>query len=119
MTTKIFKILHSILGIIPFLWFLAFLMIILLGTIKLGYVPKYGNIIDPYALKIGAITKAHFFLGISALLAFYIWLVMSAIFFFIKGFSFNKITTILFFVGVIGYLTFKYLFPNVFAWVMD
>jgi hypothetical protein len=61
MTTKIFKILHSILGIVPFLWFLAFLIIILLGTIKLGYVPQYGNIIDPYALKIGAITKAHFF----------------------------------------------------------
>ncbi len=32
---------------------------------------------------------------------------------------FSRITTILFIIGVAGFFVFKYLFPDVFGWVLD
>ena len=118
---KYIKILHSFLGILPFIWFLSFLIILAIGIIHFGYLPKYGNLVDPYALNIRYLSLFSFFCGLCAYVAFYLWIVMSIIFitFLRKEFSFNRTTTILFIIGVLGFFVFRYLFSDVFAWVID
>jgi len=115
------KIAHSVLGIIPFIWFVSFLLILLIGIFHFGYIPKYGNSVDPYALNLRNLSLFSFLCGFLAYIAFYTWIGMSIIFllFFKKKFSFNKTTTILFIIGVLGFFIFKYLFSDVFAWVID
>jgi hypothetical protein len=118
---KYIKLLHKVLGVIPFIWFISFLLILLIGTINLGYVPKYGNLIDPYALNIDILSSLHVFCAFLAYIAFYLWLTLSAIFlvFFKKEFSLNKLSTVLFIIGVVGFFIFKYIFTDVFLWVVD
>lgn len=115
------RLFHSILGIIPFIWFLSFLLILTMGIIHIGYVPKYGNPIDPYALNLDVISYLHFIFGLCAYLAFYLWIGMSIILviFFKKKFSFHRASTILFIIGVSGFFIFRYIFPDVFGWILD
>ena len=98
---KYIKMLHSFLGILPFIWFVSFLLILLIGIFHFGYIPKYGNSVDPDALNLRYLSLFSFFCGFLAYIAFYIWIGMSIIFllFFKKKFSFNKTTTILFIIG--------------------
>lgn len=118
---KYIKLIHSFLGILPFVWFVSFLLILSIGFIHFGAMPKYGNLVDPYALNLRYLSLFSFFCGFLAYLAFYLWLGMSIIFivFFKKKYTFNKTTSILFFIGVFGFFLFKYLFTDAFAWVID
>lgn len=117
---KALKIIHSILGIIPFLWFMSFITILAIGMIKLGHVPKYGNPLDPTSLNMNVLSVFSFLCGLCAYISFYLWIGMSLILlFFRSNYSFHKLNTVLFFIGVGGFFVFKYLFPDVFAWVID
>jgi hypothetical protein len=112
---------HTILGIVPFAWLLLFLSILAVGTFKLGYVPAYGNRIDPGDLHINLLLVIHAVCLVLAVFAVIGWMILSFILYsFYKGYSmFNKITWRLFIIGITGFFIFKYLFPGTFAWVLN
>ena len=118
---KLLKLIHSSLGVMPFVWFMLFLSILMVGTIHLGYIPKYGNHIDPDALNISTLSTIHLISAFFAYLAFYLWILISIImkYYFKMNFSLNRITTIFFFIGVLGFFVFKFIFKQYFLWVMD
>lgn len=118
---KILKIVHSTLAIVPFIWLLSFLYILIVGIIHFGYIPHEGNPVDPYKL---GLDNLNMFVGIMlgvSLLTTILWVLISIVCtVFLRGkFSLNKISTILFFIGVFGFLIFRYIFPDVFGWVLD
>jgi len=118
---KLIKITHSFLAIIPFAWFVCFLIILFAGIIHFGYVPKEGNPVDPYKLGLDWLSMILTICSVGAYMAFYLWTAMSLIFmaFFRSKKLLNRNTTILFTIGVAGFFLFKYLFPDVFGWVLD
>ena len=118
---KDYKTLHTVLGIIPLAWFISFLLILLIGTIHFGYVPEYGNPIVPYALHLDFLSIIHFILGVFAYLVFFPWILLTIhlIFSYNKQMCLNKLSVILFSIGVSGFFIFKYLLTDNFAWVMD
>jgi len=112
---------HSISGIIPFTWFILFISILAIGTFKLGYIPAYGNRIDPGDLHINFLVILHAIFLVLAVFAVISWVALSIIIYsFYKGYSlFNKTTLRLFFIGIGGFVVFKYIFPGTFAWVLN
>lgn len=118
---KYFRILHKIFGVIPFVWFSVFLMILMIGIFKLRSLPKYGYSDDPNSLGIDLLSRIHLISAVSAYVAYYLWLVFTIcwIAFFKKKFFIHKPSTILFFIGISGFFVFKYFFPEIFKWVMD
>jgi hypothetical protein len=112
---------HSFLGIIPFVWLLSFLTILTIGTFRLGYVPQYGNVVDPYALHIGVLELLHNILFVVSIIAFFGWISVTIILFsFHKGsFVLNKTALVLFIIAVTGFIIFQYVFPGIGAWVFD
>jgi hypothetical protein len=118
---KSLKIIHTALGIIPFLWFISFLFILMIGTIKLGYIPEYGDQIDPYALNLHSLSFIHFWLFILSFFAFFLWLTGTVVImiFFRKKDSLNNLSTALFITGTAGFFIFKYGLTDYFAWVFD
>jgi hypothetical protein len=118
---KVVRIVHTVLGIIPFVWFVTFLLIFTIGAIHLGYIPEYGNAADPDSLNIGLLSGIHFALFLSGSLAFFIWVMLTIVLliFFRKRISINRSSTILFSIGIIGFLIFKYILTASFLWVFD
>ncbi|MGG9962509.1 hypothetical protein [Ferruginibacter sp. SUN106] len=112
---------HSFLGIIPLVWFLSFLSILAIGTFKLGYIPQYGNPVDPDTLHIGGLELLHSILFMMSIIAFFGWITVTIILlsFYKNSFVFNKTALVLFAIGVTGFLVFKYVFPGFGAWVFD
>lgn len=118
---KSFRAIHTVLGIIPFLWLISFLLVLMIGTIKLGYIPEYGDHIDPYALNLHLLSLIHFWLYVLSIFAFFLWLAGTAVimvFFGKKGYL-NILSTALFITGTAGFFIFKYGFREYFAWVFD
>ena len=59
-------------------------------------------------------------LSLCSYLAFFLWIVIGICFIFFKSKDlFNRATTILFIIGVLGFFIFRYIFPDVFGWVLD
>ena len=118
---KYIKQFHTILGIVPFVWFISFLSILIIGTIKLGYIPEYGNIIDPEALKIKTLGLFHFLFFMAAYCSFYLWIIFSIVLVVLykRRFIPNTLSLILFLIGVLGYFIFKFVFSKNFLWVFD
>jgi hypothetical protein len=118
---RLIKFVHSFLGLIPFVWFITFLIMLFSGISYFGYVPKEGNPVDPHKLGLDWLTLFITLCSVAGFIAFFLWIVMSIAFiiFFRKKNSFNKVTTILFVIGVSGFFIFRYIFPDVFGWVLD
>jgi hypothetical protein len=118
---KYIKILHTALGIIPFAWLISFLIMLIIGTIHFGYVPKYGNPIDPYALGLDWINIIELWLGFLGYLSFFIWPLLTAILyiFFRNKITLNKLSMLMFFIGITGFFIFRYGFSEAFLWVVD
>lgn len=116
---KIIKFAHSFFGIIPFIWFSCFLLILTIGIVHFGYVPKEGNPVDPYKLGLDWLSIIITIFSFIAYISFYLWILISIIILLKREKLFNKISTILFIIGVSGFFIFKYLFPEVFGWVLD
>ena len=118
---KYIKILHTALGIIPFVWFVLFLIILIAGTIHFGEIPKLGFAKDPYALgldKLSIIEALFSFLGY---LSFFIWPLLTAILyvFFRNKIKLNKLSMVMFFIGITGFFIFRYGFSETFLWIVD
>ncbi|OYU95574.1 MAG: hypothetical protein CFE21_10550 [Bacteroidetes bacterium B1(2017)] len=118
---KYTKYIHTTLGIIPFFWFISFLTMIIIGTIKLGSIPKYGNHIDPYALGLDSLNLIEVVLSILGLFSFILWLVLTPIlyYFFKNKTSLNKSSIVLCIIGVLGFIVFRFIFTETFLWVVD
>lgn len=118
---RVIKFIHSFLGLIPFVWLISFLIILFIGIIHFGYVPKEGNPVDPYKLGLDWLTIIMTICFVGAYIAFYLWIILSVIIFTLikKRQVFNKVTTVMFFIGVLGFFIFRYLFPSVWGWVLD
>ena len=118
---KLIKIIHSFLAILPFAWFVCFLIILFAGIIHFGYVPIEGNLVDPYKLGLDWLSIILTIFSVGAYMAFYLWIAMSVVFIiFFKGQKLlNRTTTILFVIGISGFFIFKYFFPGVSGWVLD
>jgi len=97
------------------------MLILIFGTIRLGYIPNYGNVNDPYSLNLEPLTSLHSFISLPAFLSFFLWIAFGIVLFlfFKDSFSLNKLTTVLFLIGVSSFFILKYLFPGQFLWVMD
>ena len=115
---KAIKLFHIILGSIPFAWLISFLLMLIIGTIHFGYIPRYGNIVDPYSLGLGWINIIEVALFFLSFLSFFLWPIFSAILFFNKE-ALSKISIIMYLVGVSSFFIFKYIFTSAFEWVMD
>jgi hypothetical protein len=118
---KYYKLLHRILGVFPLIWFVTFLTVVVTGVVRLRHIPIYGKSPDPYSLEINILGRIHLIAGLLAYVAFFLWLLLFifGLFFFRKKFSLDKLSTIFFFIGVIGFFVFKYIFTGVFQWVLD
>ena len=118
---KYIKTLHTALGIIPFIWFVLFLIILIAGTIHFGEIPQYGNPIDPYALGLDNVSLAALLFFILGHLSFFLWLILTTVIyiFFRNKIVLNKLSIILFLIGIGGFLIFKYGFTETFLWVFD
>jgi hypothetical protein len=117
---KFIKILHAFFGIIPFAWLLSFLTILLIATIHFGYIPKYGNPIDPSALGLDQIEYVEVILAFCAFISFFIWTFLSLIFIFFKSkIQLSKLPIFLFVIGVCGFFVLRYEFTDIFLWVVD
>lgn len=117
---RLTKLIHSFLGVIPFIWFITFLIMLFIGISHFGFVPKEGNPVDPYKLGLDWLSVVITICSAFAYIAFFLWIGLGiTIIFLRKKGSFNKTTTILFIIGVSGFLIFKYLYPEVFGWVLD
>ena len=118
---KYIKTLHTALGIIPFVWFVLFLIILIAGTIHFGEIPKLGYAQDPYALgleKLSIIEALFSFLGY---LSFFMWPLLTAILyvFFRNKIKLNKLSMVMFFIGITGFFIFRYGFSETFLWIVD
>jgi hypothetical protein len=117
---KSIQILHTIAGIIPFAWLLLFLAILGIGTVHLGYIPQYGNHIDPDSLNIHFLGFLHMIFGLLGTASTCVWVTLAAIMISsTPKIALRKIPTILFFIGVGGFFLFKYAFTEQFLWVFD
>jgi hypothetical protein len=118
---RIVRLILAFLGLIPFIWFVAFLVTLSIGIIKLGYIPQEGDLNDPYKLGLDWINIFLGIWGLFAYLAFYVWIITAISFFayFRDKKMFNRKATVLFIIAVAGVLIFEYLFPGVFGWVLD
>lgn len=106
----------------PFAWLLSSLLILSVATIILGYVPKYGNPVDPYTLGLDLVTRIHLLLFCVGIFSACLWpfftiqMVVASGF---KTFSENKIPVLLFISGLVGYLLFAFTMNPYFSWIMD
>jgi hypothetical protein len=118
---KYIKTLHTTLGIIPFIWFIFFLTMVIIGTIYFGNIPKYGNPIDPYALGLDWINIFEAFFSVLGIISFFLWPLLTIILyiFFRNKIILNKLSIILFIIGIVGFFVFKYGFTETFLWVAD
>ena len=118
---KIVKIIHSILAILPFVWFITFLLQLVIGIIHFKAIPKEYLFDDPSSMGLDKLGLFSTLCILAAVPAFFLWILMSIILliFFRKQYSFNKPATILFFIGVAGFFIFRDGFPEVFGWVLD
>jgi hypothetical protein len=118
---RLLKFIHSFLGIIPFIWLTCFLVMLLIGIIHFGYIPKEGNPVDPYKLGLDWLSVIITICSVCAYIAFYLWIALCVVLIiFFKGKELiNRNTTILFIIGMSGFFIFKYLFSEVFRWVLD
>jgi hypothetical protein len=118
---KYVKTIYTILGVIPFLWLVSFVTILCVGTIRLGYIPKYGNRIDPDALNINFLSLVQAILAILAYIAFFLWIVITSLLvsYFRKKITPNRVSIYLFLIGVISFFILKYIFTEYFLWVED
>ena len=118
---KYIKILHTALCIIPFIWFVLFLIILIIGTIHFGEIPKYGNLTDPYALDLDKISLVEALFSFLGYLSFFLWPLLTAIIyiFFRNKIIMNKLSIILFIIGIVGFFIFRYGFSETFLWVVD
>jgi len=118
---KYFKILHTVLGIIPFAWLCSLLLILFIGICHFGYVPQSGNPVDPYSLGLDWIYSFEVWLGLFGFLSFFLWPLVTVMLhiFYRNMIVFNKLSVILFLVGTIGFFVFRYGFTAIFLWVAD
>lgn len=118
---KYIKILHTALGIIPFAWLCSLLLILFIGVFHFGYVPKYGNPVDPYALGLDWIYSFEVWLALFGFISFFVWPVLTVILyiFFKNKIVMNKLSIILFIIGIAGFFIFRYGFSETFLWVVD
>jgi hypothetical protein len=118
---KFIKLLHIILGIIPFLWLISFLVILTIGTIHFGYIPKAGNPVDPYALGLDSINRFEVGLVLLSFIAFFLYIPLTILLYILskQKANPNNLSLILFTIGVGGFLIFRYIFTDVFLWVAD
>ena len=104
---KFVRILHALLGIIPFLWFISFLYVLVKGIFYLGYIPKYGNPVDPYELGlVDWVYDIEVWLTVLSFMSFFLWILITGVIylFFRDKVAFNKASVILFMVGIGGFL---------------
>jgi hypothetical protein len=118
---KIVKILHSIFSIIPFIWLILILTILFIGFFKLGYFPKYGNIIDPNTLGLRLLNILSVIVLFGSFISCIIWtLIVIYIISQEKGLNiFKTAPTFLFFIGISGFIILNYIFTDYYLWVLD
>jgi hypothetical protein len=118
---KFFKLLHIALSIIPFAWLCSLLLILVIGVFHFGYIPKYGNPIDPYALGLDWIYFFEVWLALLSFLSFFTWPLLTVMMYllFKDKFAWNKLSIVFFITGIVGFFIFKYGFPETFLWVVD
>lgn len=118
---KTIKVIHSILGTIPFIWLILFLIVLVTGSFSIGHMPEYGDPIDPGSFNIRSLSFMHFVFYILSFISFFLWIIITTIvlMFFRKKIYLQKIPTVLFITGVAGFFIFKYAFTDNFLWVFD
>lgn len=117
---KVIKAIQTILGYIPFIWFIFFVIILLIGTLKLGYVPKYGNVIDPYALNLELLSIIHVITATLSYLAVFVWILLTGILIILKRqIIINRTSFVFLLIGLVGFIIFKFFFTQIFLWVFD
>jgi|SRR6185437_351102 len=118
---KAVRILYIILGIIPFAWLLNFLLILLLGAVKIWRLPKYGDFLDPWATVSHALIFSEAILFFIGFLDIFMFPTATIGLLFEKEFkeNYHFLPLILFVTGVAGFFVLKYCFPLQFAWVLD
>lgn len=119
------KNIHKYISIVPFVWFVIFIMFVIVGTIVIGHLPVFAKeIIEPDNLPIlGHFTTIEAILSYISFIIAMIWPILTLIFWSIclykKKYNFNIIPTILFIIALIGYLIFYKFYPEVLNWVAD
>lgn len=115
------KVLHTVIGFIPFVWLVVFLTILGVGTISLGYIPEYGNKIDPSALSLDFLGYFNFIFWVLGFIGFWFWIVLTMVMivFFKVKITTIKTSTIFFIVGATGYFLFNNVYTANFLWVFD
>lgn len=106
----------------PFAWFLSSLLILAVATIILGYVPKSGKPVDPYALGLDLLSRIHLLLFCAGIFSVCLWpffTIQMVVTSGLKTFAENKIQVLLFISGVVGYLLFAFIMNPYFSWLMD
>jgi hypothetical protein len=118
---RILKIFQTIIGVIPFIWFTLFLIILVGGLIHLGEIPKYGNILDPDALGFGKLSYYEAIFIILSFISFFLWFIITVVIyvFFKEKIKLNKLSLFLFLIGIGGFFLFRYVFTEQFLWVVD
>lgn len=116
------RILYLVISSIPIAWLFSLLIILLIGSFYLGYIPKYGNHFDPYSIGLAWIGFFECCLCLFTFFSFLIWPVFTGSILSIpneKNIVLNKLSVILYITGLISVIIFRYSFSEFFLWVED
>jgi hypothetical protein len=116
---KVAKALYTIISIIPFIWFVTFLLQLLIGIIHFKTIPREGIQSDPCSIGLCTLHLYSAMLLAVSVFAIAVWAIMSVTLLTVKKKSLSKPSTLLCIISVIGYFVFAYGFPEVFGWVLD
>ncbi len=112
---KLLKLIHWIISLIPFIWFVTFLIQVLIGIIHFKTIPREYVQTDPYSIGLLGLNYFSIILLMLSFLAVPAWFIISILILVINKKSFPKISSLLFAIGVAGYFLFAFEFPDVFG----
>ncbi len=104
-----------------FFCFLTVILVLALGTIRLGYIPSYGDTADPYALGLNYISTIIVFLTLPAAFTLALWPLLT-IALWVQQKTLTacyKVSYIFFGTGLAGLTVLHLFFSDYFGWVLD
>ncbi len=117
-----FRVMGMLLGYVPFVWLLLFIMEVVLYSIYLGQIPYYGLRQDPYSIpQYNFLHIAEFLVLLISIPSVIVWAVVNVLGFltFRKNYTLDKWSTWVYFIGLAGFFVFYFAFPEIFLWVRD